>query len=90
MLIAEPHIKYSYKIWLGNHIWLHKQPWFLWQIALFFKLFGVNVFVLRLPSMLMFSGLLLLIYRIGSIVNSKSTGFYAALLFAGSHFFYRF
>jgi 4-amino-4-deoxy-L-arabinose transferase len=89
MLFTDPHLDYSYKVWTGNHIWLHKQPWFLWQIALFFKIFGSNFFVLRLPSILMFSGLLLIIYRLGTIIKNNKTGFYAALMFAGSNFFYR-
>ncbi len=87
MLFVKTHIKYSYKIWVGNHIWLHKQPWFLWQIALSFKIFGVGIFSLRLPSILMFSVLLILIYRIGSLIDDKSAGYYAALMFAGSNFF---
>ncbi len=86
MLIANPHLDYDYKIWLGNHVWLHKQPWFLWQIALSFRLFGISEFTLRIPSMLMFSGLLLMVYRMGVVIKNKNTGFYAAVLLAGSNF----
>ncbi len=89
MLVVSPHLDYSWKNWLANHIWLHKQPWFLWQIALFFKIFGINTFVLRLPDMLMFSGLLLITYRMGTIIYNKPAGFYAAVILAGSNFFYR-
>ena len=88
-LIDHPNIGYSYKQWVGNHVWLHKQPWFLWQIALAFKVFGVSEFTLRIPSMLMFSGLLLLVYRMGIILKDKRTGFYAAFLMAGSRFLFR-
>src|SRR6185295_14523546 len=53
MLLANPVFPYNYKDWTSNHIWLHKQPLFLWQMALSMKLFGVNLFALRLPSALM-------------------------------------
>ena len=44
---------HDYGNWICADIWLHKQPLFLWQIALSFKLFGVSLFALRLPSVLM-------------------------------------
>src|SRR5687768_6910766 len=36
MLYANPVLPYSFDSWTNNHIWLHKQPLFLWQIALFY------------------------------------------------------
>jgi len=33
MLYVNPILDYDYRNWLGNHIWLHKQPLFLWQMA---------------------------------------------------------
>ena len=38
--------------WSGTTIWLHKQPWFLWQMAISIKLFGTNAFAVRLPGLL--------------------------------------
>ncbi len=72
--------------WTMGHIWLHKQPLFLWQMALSMKIFGVNVIALRLPSLLMSTAVTYLIYRIGSVTINKSAGFYGALLFAFSNF----
>ncbi|MCB0538920.1 MAG: hypothetical protein KDE33_15510, partial [Bacteroidetes bacterium] len=47
-LYKNPVLNYDYKNWTGNHIWVHKQPFPLWSIALSFKLFGVNELALRL------------------------------------------
>ena len=44
---------YDYDPWYRTHIWLHKPPLFTYQIALFFKLFGSSLFVLRLHSLVM-------------------------------------
>ena len=82
----DPVLPYNYKNWTGNHIWLHKQPLFLWQIALSYKLFGVNEFAVRIPSIIMSAITVYFIYRIGKIAYSKRAGFYGAVLFAGSNF----
>ena len=74
------------KTWADTHIWLHKQPFFLWQIAISMKLFGVNTFALRLPDIIMASIIPLFIYRIGVIIKNKPLGFYAGLLFLSSNF----
>ncbi len=77
---------FSFANWTANHIWLHKQPLFLWQIALSIKLFGANVFAVRLPSVIMLSLLPLFVYRIGKLTLNSRTGFYGALLIATSYF----
>ncbi len=84
-LIDHPILAVSSR-WDSTNIWLHKQPFFLWQMALSMKLFGVNTFALRIPSIIMASLLPVFVYRIGKIVLSKSLGFYAALLFLTSSF----
>ncbi|PCH69138.1 MAG: hypothetical protein COC01_02295, partial [Bacteroidetes bacterium] len=87
MLYTDPVMPYDFKSWVSNHIWLHKQPFFLWQIALCFKLFGVNEFVLRIPSVLMSTLQVYFIYRIGKISLNKNIGYYAAFLFCLSNYF---
>lgn len=72
--------------WDMDHVWLHKQPLFLWQIASAFRLFGVNELALRLPSVLLSTLLVLLLYRIGTVAHSQRVGFIAAYL-AGTWFF---
>ncbi len=89
MLMPDPILPYDYKNWTGNHIWVHKQPLFLWQIALSFKLFGTNIFSLRLPSILMTSLLVFPVYRIGKLVSGKQAGIFAAALLAGSNFIFQ-
>lgn len=58
--------------WCCNHIWLHKQPLFMWQMALSMKAFGVNELALRLPSVLMGTMMILLLFRIGQIFTKNN------------------
>jgi 4-amino-4-deoxy-L-arabinose transferase-like glycosyltransferase len=85
-LYEHPLIAYNPNSWISNHVWLHKQPLFLWQIALSIKLFGCNEFAVRIPSIIMVSILPLLIYRIGKISLSERIGYYAALLFCSAYY----
>jgi 4-amino-4-deoxy-L-arabinose transferase-like glycosyltransferase len=43
----------SLNSWTIGHIWLHKQPFFLWLMALSIKLFGATEFAVRFPSILL-------------------------------------
>ena len=72
-------IKLGTPSWVGDHVWLHKQPLFLWQIAASFSLFGVNEFALRLPSALLYVLLIPIVYRTGYLLHSKHVGFVAAV-----------
>jgi 4-amino-4-deoxy-L-arabinose transferase-like glycosyltransferase len=90
MLISNPVLDYDFRNWLENHIWLHKQPFFLWQIALFFKIFGTSEFVLRLPTVIMMSLMILLIYRIGKLTSTPAIAWYGAFLYTFSFYFVQF
>lgn len=79
-------LPFDYRNWTANEIWLHKQPLFIWQIALSLKLFGINTFAVRIPSIIMMSVIPIFIYKMGKIVVNNKVGFYAALLFASSYF----
>ncbi len=85
-LFLDPQFDYNYKNWTANHVWLHKQPLFLWQMALSIKMFGVNPLAVRIPSIIMHAIIPLFIYRIGSIIIDKRQGYIAALLFAAAYF----
>lgn len=85
-LFNNPIIPYDYTNWAANHIWLHKQPLFLWQIALSLKIFGINEFAVRIPSILMMGFLPLVIYRIGKISLNERIAYYGALLFCSSFY----
>jgi 4-amino-4-deoxy-L-arabinose transferase-like glycosyltransferase len=86
MLYKDPILPYLHSYWIQNHIWLHKQPLFLWQMALSIKMFGANVLAVRLPSIIMFSLLPLIVYRIGTIVKNAQAGFIAAFFMAIANF----
>jgi 4-amino-4-deoxy-L-arabinose transferase-like glycosyltransferase len=86
VLIKNPVLPYNHEIWIGNHVWLHKQPLFLWMISLSLKIFGVTAWAVRFPSILMHSLMIFLIFRIGKIVYSKKLGFYAAFIFSFSYY----
>ena len=89
-LIHTPVLDYDFREWSSNYIWLHKQPWFLWQICLFFQLFGINEFVLRLPTVIMFSLLILIIYRTGKILINDHVGWFSAFIYTFSYWFVNF
>ena len=86
MMYANPVLEYDYTQWWNNHVWLHKQPLFLWCIAISYKIFGLNEFALRLPFALMSSAMILMIYRMGKLIISRNVGFISSLLFGFSCF----
>lgn len=81
VLYANPVLGYHFQDWTSNHVWLHKQPLFLWEMALSMKLFGVNEVSVRLPGVLQHALIALVVYRLGSLTVGKATGYYAALFF---------
>jgi 4-amino-4-deoxy-L-arabinose transferase len=74
--------------WSTQDVWLHKQPLFMWQMALAMKIFGCHEWAARLPDVLLGTLLVLIIYRCGKLLRSDSMGYIAALLFAGTGFMY--
>jgi len=80
-LYPEAPLTYNHQIWVANHIWLHKPPLSLWQMALSIKLFGANYFAVRLPSILMHAILVFVIYRMGRVLYTERIGFIAAIVF---------
>jgi 4-amino-4-deoxy-L-arabinose transferase-like glycosyltransferase len=88
MLRLNPILPYDTEAWCCNHIWVHKQPLFLWQMALSMKAFGVNVIALRLPSALMATIMVYFVYDIGkSWTKSQVIAFIAAFLYAMNSIF---
>lgn len=73
--------------WCCNHIWLHKPPLFMWQMALSMKIFGVSEWAMRLPSALMGTIMIVMLYRIALLLTGKKrVALWAALLLALSNF----
>jgi 4-amino-4-deoxy-L-arabinose transferase-like glycosyltransferase len=87
MLRVDTWFPYDYRAWCCNHVWLHKQPLFMWQMALAMKLFGSSAFTLRLPSALLSSLVLWPIYRLGSLAfGDKLAGYLGAVLGAFAYY----
>ena len=85
-LLREDLLAANSSTWVNNHIWLHKQPLSLWQIALSIKLFGANYLAVRIPSIVLHALLVFIIYRIGKLTYNTKVGFYAAFLFTFLHY----
>lgn len=67
--------------WTYYTTWIHKQPFFLWCIALSYKLFGINIIALRLPSIILSSSLVYPVYKMGELFRDKMSGVIAVTLF---------
>ena len=81
MLIKNPLFPYHYGDWWNCHIWVHKQPLFLWQMALSMKIFGVSTFAIRLPSVIIGTIAIWMIREIAQRwTKDEETSFLAALL----------
>ena len=81
-LIDKPILPVDYRDWSATHIWLHKQPVFLWQMALSIRFFGLNEFAVRFPSLLMTTTLIWVIYGIAKNLFDERTAFISALIFS--------
>lgn len=86
MLYKDVFFDYNYQNWTNNHIWLHKQPLFLWQIACSLKIWGVNAFAVRFPDVLMHAILSIAVYRIGKISINEKVGYLGALFMVAAYF----
>ncbi len=71
----------SNSAWNVTHIWLHKQPLFLWQMALSMKFFGINEISLRLPNILAHGIMAIMIYDIGKLMSNNFIGLLSSLSF---------
>lgn len=79
-LVDRPYLSYDPGDWLSNHIWLHKPPMALWQIALSFAILGVNTLALRLPSAILSTLAVWLTYLIGVRLLDRTAALIAAAL----------
>jgi 4-amino-4-deoxy-L-arabinose transferase-like glycosyltransferase len=73
--------------WTTSHVWLHKPPFALWQIALSFWALGTTTFALRLPSLLLCAGIALITYRLAiELFRHRGVGVIAAAFCAFNPF----
>jgi len=72
---------FDFKNWTANNIWLHKQPFPLWTMALSMKIFGISEFTLRIPSILLSTLSIYLTFWMGRFLSdSERVGLVAAFL----------
>jgi 4-amino-4-deoxy-L-arabinose transferase-like glycosyltransferase len=88
MLYSDPVLDQDYSNWYKGHVWLHKQPLFMWQMALSMKIFGVNLIALRLPSAVLSALITLAIYRSGRVLVNRLTGLLSASLMLTSYYWF--
>ena len=81
-LHADPVLEYDYRNWTSNHVWLHKPPLALWIQAASMRVFGVNEWAMRLPSVLFSTGAVVATYAIGRALMSPTAGLVAAAFHA--------
>jgi 4-amino-4-deoxy-L-arabinose transferase-like glycosyltransferase len=81
-LYRVPILHYNYKIWISNYIWLHKPPLTLWFMSLSISSFGLNELAVRIPSILLSSLSVYLVYFIARFVKNEIVAYFAAFLFA--------
>jgi 4-amino-4-deoxy-L-arabinose transferase len=79
-LYDDPVVNMAYDRWDRYYIWLHKQPLFLWQIALSFTLFGISEFTLRLPDVFLGVIFVYIGYRSGRLLGNKRVGYITGVL----------
>lgn len=82
MLYSNPVLPYDYKNWIGNHIWVHKQPVPLWSMALSMSIFGVNEIALRLPSIVLTTLGIGITFYIAKYLFNNRVGIIAAFLYS--------
>ncbi|RKU27295.1 hypothetical protein C6497_11120 [Candidatus Poribacteria bacterium] len=87
-LYDQPWLKYDYKGWGENHIWLHKPPVAMWEICISHFIFGINAFALRFPSAISLVLTAWLTYRIASDLIDKRAGLIAAFFQAFNPFLF--
>lgn len=87
-LYDQPWLKYDYKGWGENHIWLHKPPVAMWEICISHFIFGINAFALRFPSAISLVLSAWLTYRIASDLIDKRAGLIAAFFQAFNPFLF--
>ncbi len=71
--------EFNYQEWYKAHIWLHKQPVFLWQMAATMYIFGDGLVGMRLSSAIMLLLFSFAVYKASDIYFPKAS-FWVAFL----------
>lgn len=75
-------LPYNYQDWTSNYVWLHKQPIPLWVMSMSIKLFGVSSFSVRIPSIILSTLGIFLMYRIAKFLFNDRVAYFSTFLFA--------
>ena len=81
-LYNNPVLPYDFQNWTENHIWVHKQPFPLWTMAMSMSLFGVNEIALRLPSIILTTLGIGITFQIAKSLFNNRVGIIAAFLYS--------
>lgn len=81
-LYQNPVLEYDYTNWAANHIWVHKQPVPLWSMMTSLKVFGIHEFALRIPSIILSSLLIWLVFLLARAFFTPKIGLIAAFFTA--------
>lgn len=81
-LYDRPLLRFDYREWTSNHIWLHKEPLALWAMAASIKVFGANELAVRLPSLLISSAAIVWTHGIARALSGSAL---VAFVAAGLH-----
>ncbi|HBH27220.1 MAG: glycosyltransferase family 39 protein [Desulfofustis sp. PB-SRB1] len=81
-LYDNPVLPYDFREWSANHIWVHKQPLPLWGMAAGMWVFGIHEIALRIPSVILVSISISLVFAIGSYLFNRRIGYFSAFLFS--------
>lgn len=81
-LYDDPVMPYDYRDWTGNHVWLHKQPLPLWMMAASIALFGANELAVRLPSIVLSTLGIAIMFFLGRRLFNRRIAFIAAFLYS--------
>jgi hypothetical protein len=70
--------------WHEGHVWLHKPPLTMWLMAASMASFGIDAFAMRLPSILLSTLGVVMVYVAGRKLFSERVGLLAAAFQAGN------
>ncbi len=71
-------------VYVNNHLFAEKPPFFLWEQVLSYKIFGVNEFAARFPSAVAGLMMVILFFHIGSRIDSPKMGLIWGLVYLTS------
>ncbi len=71
-------------VYVNNHLFAEKPPFYFWEQVLSYKLFGVNEFAARFPSSVAGLLMIVLLFFVGSKIGSPRFGLVWALVYLTS------